>query len=181
MHTCWLEQLTDYVEYYCGCKDFFMPGHMPICNLTHAYNCMWPRWDEFDKQKKYECPLPCEIDSYHSNSMSRALFPSASYAEHLMEEMRDLPHMREVLNNVSDVKQFMRENILRVMIFYENLSFEQREQQPSYDTQTWLGDIGGQIGLFIGAGAMSYFEFVDCLALVIYTKFFERFSAKGED
>ena len=26
MHTCWLEQLTDYVKEKCGCKDFFMPG-----------------------------------------------------------------------------------------------------------------------------------------------------------
>jgi len=38
-----------------------------------------------------------------------------------------------------------------------------------------IGDVGGQIGLFIGAGAMSYFEFIDCLALVIYAQFFQSF------
>ena len=42
-------------------------------------------------------------------------------------------------------------------------------------TSTKSGDVGGQIGLFIGAGAMSYFEFVDCFALVIYARFFQSF------
>ena len=46
---------------------------------------------------------------------------------------------------------------------------------------TFSGDIGGQIGLFIGAGAMSYFEFIDCLGLIIYAKFFESFKPKPHD
>ena len=40
-----------------------------------------------------------------------------------------------------------------------------------------LGDVGGQIGLMVGAGAMSYFEFLDCFILIIYTWFFR--SIKG--
>ena len=40
---------------------------------------------------------------------------------------------------------------------------------------SFTGDVGGQIGLFIGAGVMSYFEFIDCLILVIHTKLFEKF------
>ena len=152
-----------------------MPGNISICNMTQALNCMWPNWEKFDKEKLYHCPLPCEIDSYHGHSMSRALFPSESYAYKLKEDMQTLPHMKEVLSKVTNVKQFMRDNTLRMIIFYEDLSYERQEQQPSYDTLVWLGDIGGQIGLFIGAGAMSYFEFIDCLALVIYTKFFQKF------
>lgn len=93
--------------------------------------------------------------------------------------MENLPHMKKVLTKVKDVKQFMRDNLLRVIIFYEDLSYERQEQQPSYDTLVWLGDIGGQIGLFIGAGAMSYFEFIDCLALVIYAKFLQKFKLDG--
>lgn len=179
MHTCWLEQLTDYVDKMCKCKDFFMPGNMPICNMSMARNCMWPKWEKFDKDKLYSCPLPCEIDSYHGNSMSRTLFPSDNYAKKLQGVMENLPHMKKVLTKVKDVKQFMRDNLLRVIIFYEDLSYERQEQQPSYDTLVWLGDIGGQIGLFIGAGAMSYFEFIDCLALVIYAKFLQKFKLDG--
>lgn len=174
MHTCWLEQLTDYVDTLCGCKDFFMPGKIPICNMSMLMLCMWPAWDKFDKEKLYSCPLPCEIDTYYSNSMSRTLFPSASYAHELKDKIKDQPHMKSVLKNVTDFKRFMRNNFLRLIIFYEDLSYERQEQQPSYGTLVWLGDIGGQIGLFIGAGAMSYFEFLDCLALVIYSKFFQK-------
>ena len=43
-----------------------------------------------------------------------------------------------------------------------------------------VGDVGGQIGLFIGAGAMSYFEVIDALALVIYARFFKRFTEEDQ-
>lgn len=44
-----------------------------------------------------------------------------------------------------------------------------------------LGDVGGQIGLFIGAGAMSYFELIDCLFLVIYARFFKSFGGNEDE
>lgn len=180
MNLCWLEQLTDFVEHKCGCKDFFMPGQIPICNMSMAVSCMWPYWEMFNKEKLYSCPLPCEIDTYYGKSMSRSRFPSDSYVHELKDKVTDLSHMQHHMKDVKDVKTFMRDNFLRLIIFYEDLSYEVQEQQPSYDTQTWLGDIGGQIGLFIGAGAMSYFEFLDCLALVLYAKFFQRFTDDTE-
>ena len=48
-------------------------------------------------------------------------------------------------------------------------------------TSTKSGDVGGQIGLFIGAGAMSYFELVDCLFLVIYARFFKSFGKEDDE
>ena len=34
---------------------------------------------------------------------------------------------------------FERDNLLRVVIFYDNMSYERLEQVPSYDTLVWLG------------------------------------------
>ena len=36
-----------------------------------------------------------------------------------------------------------------------------------------LGDVGGQLGLFLGSSLLTYVEFFDCLLMVIYTKYFE--------
>lgn len=38
------------------------------------------------------------------------------------------------------------------------------------------GDIGGQLGLFLGTSILTYMEFFDLLAMVIYTKYFEKFT-----
>nr|CAL36112.1 hydra Na channel 3 [Hydra vulgaris] len=177
MHTCWLEQLTDHVYKVCKCKDVFMPGDIPICSFDEAFNCMWPQWETFDKLKLYHCPLPCKIDSY-AVSLSRALFPTARYASSLANELRKHQHVAMNLKSNTDELAFMRENLLRLVIYYDDLSYELLEQKPNYDTLVWLGDVGGQIGLFIGAGVMSYFEFIDCLAMILYTRFFEKFTTK---
>jgi len=48
MHTCWLEQLTNYVYKHCKCKDFFMPGTCPFgfflffCFFSAAFFCISP-------------------------------------------------------------------------------------------------------------------------------------------
>ena len=68
----------------------------------------------------------------------------------------------------------MRDNLVRLVVYYDDLSYEIHRQQPSYDFAFFLGDIGGQIGLFIGAGAMSYFELVDCIGMMLHTKYFKK-------
>ena len=35
-----------------------------------------------------------------------------------------------------------------------------------------LADVGGQLGLFLGSSLLTYVEFLDCLAMVVYTRYF---------
>ena len=72
----------------------------------------------------------------------------------------------------------MRDNLLRLVVYYEDMSLELQEQKPSYDFASFLGDVGGQISLFVGAGVMSYFELVDCVAMILHTKYFDGFKPK---
>ena len=45
-------------------------------------------------------------------------------------------------------------------------------------TLLFSGDIGGQLGLFLGTSILTYIEFFDLLAMYIYTKYFEIFKQK---
>ncbi|XP_066910429.1 acid-sensing ion channel 1C-like isoform X2 [Clytia hemisphaerica] len=177
--TCWLEQLTNYVTEKCNCKDAFMPGDFRVCSFEESALCMWMNWEHFDNKKLYNCPLSCEIDSYSGKTISRSLFPTEQYAKVLKEKLKNEKHLQKV--DMGDATKFMRDNLLRVVIYYDNMSYELLEQVPSYDTLEWLGDVGGQIGLFIGAGAMSYFEVIDALALVVFARFFKRFTDEDLD
>ena len=172
---CWLEQLTQYVYSNCTCKASFMPGNATNCNGPQAEACMWPKWEEFAQSKMADCPIPCKQDVFQYKSTSRTLFPSERYAHQLKESMAHQPHMKKVLRNVknNDVTAFMKDNLLRVVIFYDDLSYEFQVDKPGYDLPLFLGDIGGQVGLFVGASALSYFEVVDCLGMIIYSMMFE--------
>uniref|UniRef100_A0A3P9PHB3 Acid-sensing (proton-gated) ion channel family member 4a n=1 Tax=Poecilia reticulata TaxID=8081 RepID=A0A3P9PHB3_POERE len=53
------------------------------------------------------------------------------------------------------------DNFLVLDIFFEALNYETIEQKKAYDVAGLLGDIGGQMGLFIGASILTVLEILD--------------------
>eukprot|EP00794_Sanderia_malayensis_P005438 gene5438-6117_t len=172
MHLCWLEKLTDHVVGKCGCKDWFMPGKHKVCTLQESMHCMWGHWAAFDNNKMYTCPLPCVIDTYLP-TLSFAHYPSNKFADKLANETN-------ITGTTTEKRRYIRDNYLQVVIYYSELSYELMEQLPSYDLMVLLGDIGGQLGLFLGSSVLTYVEFFDCLIMVIYTRFFEIFRTRPQ-
>ncbi|KAG9340601.1 hypothetical protein JZ751_021156 [Albula glossodonta] len=60
-------------------------------------------------------------------------------------------------------EQYIADNILVLDIFFEALNYETIEQKKAYDLAGLLGDIGGQMGLFIGASILTILELFDYL------------------
>ena len=180
MNLCWLDSVTQHVQNTCGCKDYFMPGHeIPVCGIFQFMNCTWPQWEEHDTRKTFHCPLACNIKTY-GNKLSSSVFPSHAHAQHIMQKFDVL---REAFKNSTGKQrtevEFLRDTLLRLVIYFDDLSYELIEQRPSYDTLKWLGDVGGTLGLFVGVGAMTCAEFFDCVAMVIHTFFFEKLTKDG--
>ncbi len=50
-------------------------------------------------------------------------------------------------------------------IFYQELSFERIEQNEAFEFSSLLSEIGGFLGLLLGASVLTVFELVDYLAL----------------
>ena len=176
---CWLDSVTKHVEARCGCKDYFMPGsNIPVCGIAQLMNCTWPKWEEHDKEKTFVCPLPCKIYTY-GHKLSRSAYPSDAHAHYLMGKF---PVLREAHSKsggvVRSAREFLQDTLIRLVIYYDDLSYELIQQKPSYGTLAWLGDVGGTLSLFVGAGVMTYFEFLDFLGMVIYTAFFEKIAEK---
>uniref|UniRef100_A0A8C9Q899 Acid sensing ion channel subunit 3 n=1 Tax=Spermophilus dauricus TaxID=99837 RepID=A0A8C9Q899_SPEDA len=61
---------------------------------------------------------------------------------------------------------YIAENVLILDIFFEALNFETVEQKKAYEVSELLGDIGGQMGLFIGASLLTILEILDYLCEV---------------
>ena len=52
-------------------------------------------------------------------------------------------------------------------VFFEALNYETIEQKKAYEVPGLLGDIGGQMGLFIGASILTILELFDYVYEVI--------------
>ncbi|XP_036369729.1 uncharacterized protein LOC115224697 [Octopus sinensis] len=54
--------------------------------------------------------------------------------------------------------KFLRKNILELAVFYRQLSYEEMRHQIAYNFFSLLCDIGGSMGLFLGASVLTIFE-----------------------
>ena len=58
---------------------------------------------------------------------------------------------------------FLKDNFLKLNVFYRQLSYEYVCQQKRYNIFGLICDIGGSMGLFIGASMLSIVEIIDLL------------------
>ncbi|KAM8982490.1 acid-sensing ion channel 1 isoform 4-T4 [Sarcophilus harrisii] len=124
-----------------------------------------PVWGETDflveKDQDYcVCEMPCNLTRY-GKELSMVKIPSKASAKYLAKKF-----------NKSE--QYIGENILVLDIFFEVLNYETIEQKKAYEIAGLLGDIGGQMGLFIGASILTVLELFDYAYEVIKHKLCRR-------
>lgn len=67
-----------------------------------------------------------------------------------------------------------RENLLEVILFYETLDVTYLEQKQAMTSSQLYSNIGGLLGLFLGASFMTVAEFIDFVVMVIIKKCSKR-------
>uniref|UniRef100_A0A8C4JFF5 Acid sensing ion channel subunit 1 n=1 Tax=Dromaius novaehollandiae TaxID=8790 RepID=A0A8C4JFF5_DRONO len=118
--------------------------------LVENCNCRMVHMPDFLVEKDSEyciCEMPCNVTRY-GKELSMVKIPSKASAKYLAKKY-----------NKSE--QYIGENILVLDIFFEALNYETIEQKKAYEVAGLLGDIGGQMGLFIGASILTILELFD--------------------
>ena len=59
-------------------------------------------------------------------------------------------------------------------IFYQELSYEEIEENKAFEFLSLLSEIGGFLGLLFGASVLTVCELVDYIALVIVNKYWKK-------
>ena len=81
--------------------------------------------------------------------------------------MRTLNTNLPVINS-SPKEEFcfnFRENFLQIDVFYKELSYEKIEQQKAFEFSSLLSEVGGFLGLLLGASIITMFEILDYLII----------------
>ncbi|NWU87155.1 ASIC1 protein, partial [Onychorhynchus coronatus] len=173
---CRIDCETRYLVENCNCRMVHMPGDAPYCTPEQYKECADPALGEavrpreegaagvgfpqlstalspcpdflVEKDNEYcICEMPCNMTRY-GKELSMVKIPSKASAKYLAKKY-----------NKSE--QYIGENILVLDIFFEALNYETIEQKKAYEVAGLLGDIGGQMGLFIGASILTVLELFD--------------------
>ncbi|KAM9487257.1 acid-sensing ion channel 4-A [Clarias gariepinus] len=152
---CHLHCETQLVLQECQCRMVHMPGTTEICS-PEKLKCVDKALDLLQKSSgefSCACETPCNLTRY-GKELSMVKIPSKGSARYLSRKY----HKSE---------DYIRENFLILDIFFEALNYETIEQKKAYDVAGLLGDIGGQMGLFIGASILTILEILDYIYEVV--------------
>ncbi|XP_057193440.1 acid-sensing ion channel 4-B isoform X2 [Triplophysa rosa] len=141
----------------CNCRMVHMPGDADICTPSKI-KCVDKALALLQKSTGDSCPCetPCNMTRY-GKELSMVKIPSRGSARYLS---------RKYQKSEEDI----RDNFLILDIFFEALNYETIEQKKAYDIAGLLGDIGGQMGLFIGASILTILEILDFIYEVVKCK-----------
>lgn len=158
---------------YCDCYDHALPNFEPenktSCPIfvDSTYNCIYVAKKLFyngrnDAHCPELCPSECEVIIYTS-MVSKAMYPSATYEAILNET-------QSISSKYSDVK-LDRKSILALNIYYNHGQFTKIQEKPTTDIERFLCEFGGLLGLFIGAGMLSFIEIFEAILECILFQF----------
>ncbi|XP_055277518.1 acid-sensing ion channel 3 [Moschus berezovskii] len=157
---CRLACQSRFVARKCGCRMIHMPGSAPVCSPQQYKDCAHPALDALLRKDACRCPNPCASTRY-AKELSMVRMPSRAAARYLARK-----HNRS--------EAYIAENVLVLDIFFEALNYETVEQKKAYEMSELLGDIGGQMGLFIGASLLTILEILDYLCEVLWDRVLGR-------
>ncbi|XP_038055164.1 acid-sensing ion channel 1-like isoform X2 [Patiria miniata] len=147
-NTCLIECLTDAAFEECGC---FLPwtsgGDGEVCDFETAASC------SFNALVGVDCPcnMPC-LEEQYKTRVSMTATP-AQYA---------IPTLCDKYNMTQEE---IRNNIVDLYIYFEDMRVTVIEHKGAYEFYDLTSDVGGEIGLLLGASVLTLFEFLDYLAV----------------
>ena len=84
------------------------------------------------------------------------------------------PKYEQFNTSLADVKQ----SIINLNVFYDRLSFTEITEKPTFPFVDLISNVGGTLGLFMGAGVLSLGEIVEVLMECVFL--FKDSSVNGE-
>ncbi|XP_071590565.1 acid-sensing ion channel 3 isoform X1 [Heliangelus exortis] len=163
---CRLDCESRYLTENCACRMVHMPGSADICTPEQYKECADPALDFLVKRDSQfcSCRTPCATVRY-GKELSVLPIPSRAASRHLARRF-------------NRTQQYIADNVLVLDIFFEALNYETIEQKAAYEVAGLLGDIGGQMGLFMGASLLTILEIIDYLYEVFRDKLLSFYKEK---
>ncbi|RDD42240.1 Acid-sensing ion channel 1 [Trichoplax sp. H2] len=164
---CQISCKTEYVQKKCGCRAPDMPGQnvIPVCSPQKMIECVSPNLEKLRtiNDKVCICPIPCHIVHFDT-TISYAKIPNPQMAKDLTEKINKTAFQIETHGLVDpdiDPTLYISQNYILLNVFFDDLYYEKTVSTPVYTFTSLLGNIGGQLGLFVGASVLTLVEIIE--------------------
>ncbi|XP_076335155.1 epithelial sodium channel subunit alpha-like isoform X1 [Tachypleus tridentatus] len=167
----------------CGCTDPFLSVD-PLsesCDLSNRSQvCCLDEVLNYFKTNDLpcDCPLPCR-KTYYDVSTSSAWWPSPLEQNYLVRketyrqrrsvpasQLPPLPSPRE--SGGISTFQKLRTSKAKVKVYFHTLEHVLYKQVPVYQDSELFGQLGGQMGLWLGISLVALFECLETVALLVH-------------
>ncbi|XP_066921372.1 acid-sensing ion channel 2-like [Clytia hemisphaerica] len=177
---CFLEVITDRTGEACGCRELYMPDNgLPFCSLQQQLNCTQPFKEQISQLDLIdECPIDCKVTSFKTEKTDTRFLHNApqgmmptillNNAARKGKNSSHLAKIYEELKGTDELDLYIEENMIRALFFYPEMKLTVNQQQQTFTFYHFLGDIGGEFGLMLGASLLTFVEFMDLLIFLTY-------------
>lgn len=145
----------------CSKVDFYLNALLPkhlkkkLAITTSDHECWFKIFHKMDSEgfQSCKCKLPCS-EVHFDKSVTHSKWPSTP----------DIPYYRSVfskalgINKSTLTEEFIRKNFLKVNVFFGDMSLKRTTEEKKYTYDMIISDIGGQMGIWIGASMFSIME-----------------------
>ncbi|XP_064644647.1 acid-sensing ion channel 2-like [Lineus longissimus] len=167
---CRLECTSASVIRNCSCRLLELPdmgSEVPLCSPHQVKTCANPTLEFLMDSDDCVCQTPCNMSKY-SMEMS-----SLKIRHEMVDKLKDMNKGRHTESGINLTDTITSDSLVAINIFYESLNYEIVEQYAAYPSEALFGDVGGQIGLFIGASVLTLAhlaEFIIDELLILWKK-----------
>ncbi len=154
----------------CSCLDISTPviRNSSYCESFYQIDCL-QNFIKFYSQADLNqicnnaCLTQCQSIQYDL-SLSTAAFPTLSY----LKKVQSFNEFKFPLY-VSDLEliEFAHLGYLKVIVNYENLYYTLFDESPAITSDMIFGNLGGQLGLFIGISCLSFIELLELVIIIV--------------
>ncbi|KAE8614840.1 hypothetical protein XENTR_v10008329 [Xenopus tropicalis] len=162
----------------CGCRMWEFPeppgSNVPLCNISEpsVNHCVeMYEYKLSHDQLKCHCPLQCEEEIFEL-TLSSSQWPSSMYLDSFTKRLQSRKGFQSA--------QSIRDNVVKVVVYYQQLNYELIEEVPSMQLVDLFSSIGGLVGLWIGVSVCTVAEFLE-LILNLLTFVIRQISNQEEE
>ncbi|XP_031568813.1 acid-sensing ion channel 2-like [Actinia tenebrosa] len=142
----------------CGCRLEGEPGFpdIPVCSIQDA-QCRTKAQENTNLAACW-CSMPC-MERYFETTISYSKFPNKVGISIIQKRFK-----------LNRSEEYIRNNLVYLQIGFVELAYQVDEQIPAYGPSSLFGDIGGNMGLFLGCSLLTVVEFLDHICILLLNK-----------
>ena len=136
---------------HCNCSDPAACTYLEIANGCYNVDIRNQFLSECQK-----CKRNCH-ETIYDVRLSSAMLPAQNSEDMFLD-----------VTGINRTTEGIRKNIMLIKLYFISIIYEETKHKPSFGLETLFANIGGFLGLFVGASVMTILEVVELLGHLIY-------------